>query len=72
LFLSIKVFDIKGSDQHPKRRIKNRIASDYFAEFDTTKIIGNVDFCATLKQLNQTQSLMENIESKSFLWAEPN
>ena len=40
-----------------EEEIKNKFASDYFAGFDTTKIIGNVDFCIT----NQTQSL---------LWAE--
>jgi hypothetical protein len=40
-----------------EEELKNKIAADYFADFDTTKIIGNVDFCVSVKvkNLNQTQ-----------------
>ena len=45
-----------------KEELKNKIASDYFGEFDATKIIGKVDFCATEKT--------NLFEPQVFLWAE--
>jgi hypothetical protein len=33
-----------------EEELKNKVASDYFPEFDATKIIGNIDFCVTLKE----------------------
>jgi hypothetical protein len=46
-----------------EEELKNKVSQDYFADFDTTKIIGNIDFCITHKQ----NSLFENT---SLLWAE--
>jgi len=45
--------------------LKNKVAQDYFWLFDTTKIIGDVDFCVALHQ-NQK----ELYEQESLLWAE--
>ena len=28
-----------------EEELKNKVAAEYFAEFDATKIIGNIDFC---------------------------
>ena len=38
--------------------IKNKVARDYFGPFDSTRIIGNIDFCISLS------------DQISFLWAE--
>ncbi len=46
-----------------EEELKNKVSQDYFADFDTTKIIGNIDFCITHKH----NSLFEN---SSLLWAE--
>jgi len=43
----------------------NKIAEEYFSEFDCTKIIGDIDFCVTLKTDNYQFS-----ETESLLWAE--
>lgn len=40
-----------------EEELKNKIAKDYFGDFDCTKIIGNIDFCACLHQ-------------ESLFWAE--
>lgn len=40
-----------------EEELKNKIAQDYFGDFDCTKIIGNIDFCVCLHQ-------------ESLLWAE--
>lgn len=51
--------------------LKLKVASDYFGEFDTTKIFGNIDFCVAIKHDD------ENLFGKdvkdwhnSILWAE--
>ena len=49
-----------------EEELKNKVASDYFSSFDTTKIIGNIDFCVTEK----TDMGMVLFESQSLLWAE--
>lgn len=49
-----------------EEELKNKVATDYFGDFDTTKIIGNVDFCIIPKFRSQ-QILFE---SQSLLWAE--
>jgi hypothetical protein len=36
-----------------EEELKNKVAGDYFTGFDTTKIIGNVDFCVVLRNLNK-------------------
>ena len=53
-----------------EEELKIRIGEDYFSSFDKAKIIGNVDFCVAVKKLNQSQLLIEDSESQSFLWAE--
>ena len=62
-----------------EEELKNQIARDYFSDFDTTKIVGNIDFCITHKveTKNPTrpadtlhkEGLWEN-EIQSLLWAE--
>jgi len=48
-----------------EEELKNKVSQDYFAEYDTTKIIGNVDFCVAMHQ-----SQKEAADYESFLWAE--
>ena len=43
-----------------EEELKNRVGQDYFQEFNSTRIIGNIDFCV---------SLMGKSE-ESLLWAE--
>ena len=47
----------------PEEELKNAIAHDFFSGFDTTRILGKIDFCITF--CNNT--LFRNI---NFLWAE--
>jgi hypothetical protein len=47
--------------------LKNKIAADYFGNFDNSREIGNVDFCVTLKT-NQTQDVL--FPTQSLVWAE--
>lgn len=47
-----------------EEEIKNKIADEFFKGFDTTKIIGKVDFCVSEK----TNKLLA--EAKNYLWAE--
>jgi len=48
-----------------EEELKNKIGKDYFGVFDTTKIIGNVDFCIALQQNEKHAS-----DQESLLWAE--
>jgi hypothetical protein len=48
-----------------EEELKNKIAKDYFWLYDTTKIIGNVDFCVAIRQSQQGL-----FEQESLLWAE--
>ncbi|MEI6729484.1 MAG: hypothetical protein WCK98_07645 [bacterium] len=57
-------------DNIREEELKIRVGDDYFSNFDKAKIIGNVDFCVSVKRLNQSQLLIEDTESQSFLWAE--
>ena len=52
-----------------EEEMKNKIARDYFANFDCTKILGDVDFCVTLPPQDglKQESLFE---AESLLWAE--
>lgn len=43
-----------------EEELKNKVASDLFSQFDSTKIIGNIDFCISDK----------NNPDISYLWAE--
>ncbi|MFQ3579051.1 MAG: hypothetical protein SNJ71_02790 [Bacteroidales bacterium] len=48
-----------------EEELKNKIAKDYFWLYDTTKIIGNVDFCVSMHQSKENA-----FEQESLLWAE--
>jgi hypothetical protein len=48
-----------------EEELKNRIAADYFADYDTVQIVGNIDFAVAYKQ-NGT----ELFEPQYLLWAE--
>ena len=48
-----------------EEELKNKVAKDYFWIFDSTKIIGNVDFCVAMHH-----SQKELFEQESLLWAE--
>jgi len=48
-----------------EEELKNKVAKDYFWIYETTKIIGNVDFCIAIHQ-----SQNELFEQESLLWAE--
>jgi len=51
----------------PEEELKNKIAQDYFSDYDYKKIIGKVDFCVLPKKIpNQT----ELFQQQSLLWAE--
>ncbi len=50
-----------------EEEVKNRLAIDYFQDFDCTKILGDVDFCVTLKKENNDQL---ELQTESLLWAE--
>lgn len=48
-----------------EEELKNKVAKDYFWIYDSTKIVGNVDFCICMHQ-----SQNELFEQESLLWAE--
>ena len=48
-----------------EEELKNKVAQDYFWLYDTTKIIGNVDFCVAPHQKED-----EQFNQESLLWAE--
>ena len=48
-----------------EEELKNKVAADWFSNFDTTQIVGNVDFCVAVPA---TQ--LELVEAESVLWAE--
>ncbi len=48
-----------------EEELKNKIAEEFFWQYDCTKIIGNVDFCVTFRQSADSLS-----EQESLLWAE--
>ena len=50
-----------------EEELKNKVGADWFAKFDTTAIIGNIDFCVTPKTNKGLQPL---VEGDSLLWAE--
>ena len=60
-----------------EEELKNMIADDFFNHFDCNKIIGNIDFCVTMKSENHNfpkvsnlRKVEENVETESLLWAE--
>lgn len=46
-----------------EEEVKNKVGQDFFSAFDTTKIVGNIDFCVTSK-------LTKQADAASLLWAE--
>ena len=49
-----------------EEELKNRVGKDFFSQYDTTKIIGNIDFCVAVPD---NDSLFRN-ETESLVWAE--
>ena len=48
-----------------EEELKNKVAHDYFADYDSTQIIGKIDFCISVPQDGA-----ELFETESLLWAE--
>jgi hypothetical protein len=49
-----------------EEELKNKVGSDFFSNFDTTKILGNIDFCVTHKSKNSKQNLLfENDQNQA-------
>ena len=57
-----------------EEELKNKVAQDYFGDYDTTKIIGNIDFCiakVTEKTKGEQKTFFEDLnEVQSLFWAE--
>ena len=57
-----------------EEELKNKVAQDYFNSYDTTKIIGNIDFCVAKitdrSQGRQSELFEETTITQSLLWAE--
>lgn len=51
-----------------EEELKNKIAQDLFANYDCTRIVGNIDFCVSPK--TTPTSVIELFEQESFFWAE--
>lgn len=51
--------------QSREEELKLKVAKDFFSDYDTTKIIGNIDFCVAISQKQP-----ELFEQESLLWAE--
>lgn len=51
-----------------EEELKNKVAHEFFSNFDTTKIVGNIDFCVSLRITKQSQTQL--FENHSLLWAE--
>ena len=58
-----------GSDRYPpnirEEELKNKVAAEWFPNFDTTQIVGNVDFCVAVPATDLPLCDAENV-----LWAE--
>jgi hypothetical protein len=68
IFVSIKEKFKMRYQNIREEELKNKVGQDFFSNFDTTKIVGNIDFCVTHKNKNTKQSLV--FENDSLLWAE--
>lgn len=57
-----------------EEEIKNKLSSDYFSSYDSTQIIGNIDFCIAKivdkSEGRQGNLFEESVITQSFLWAE--
>ena len=49
-----------------EEELKNCVGKDFFGQYDTTKIIGNIDFCVAVPA---AETLFED-ETESLVWAE--
>lgn len=49
-----------------EEELKNKVAKDWFSAFDTTRIIGNIDFCVDIP----ATELALGFEAEPMLWAE--
>lgn len=50
-----------------EEELKNCVGKDFFGQYDTTKIIGNIDFCVAVPA---AETLFED-ETESLVWANP-
>lgn len=55
---------MKYSNLIREEELKNKIASDFFSSYDTTQVLGNVDFSVSMPSGNGAD------ESQYYLWAE--
>ena len=60
-----------------EEELKNKVAHDYFSEFDTTQIVGKIDFCIAINNNSATPAgggylfdTQQFIKSEHLLWAE--
>ena len=51
-----------------EEELKNRVAALYFSKYDCTRIVGNIDFCVSIKRKDPHQ--MTFIYEAPILWAE--
>ena len=51
-----------------EEELKNRVAALYFSKYDCTRIVGNIDFCVSIKRKDPHQ--MTFIYEAPSLWAE--
>ena len=51
-----------------EEELKNRVAALFFGKYDCTRIVGNIDFCVSLKRRDPRQ--MTLIPDTPILWAE--
>ena len=62
------------SNQLREEELKNKVAQDYFATYDNTQIIGNIDFCVAkyIDFSEGRQGFLFNLATitQSLLWAE--
>ena len=49
-----------------EEELKNKVAADWFKDFDTTQIVGNVDFCVNIP----ATELDLGYDAEPMLWAE--
>lgn len=49
-----------------EEELKNKVAHDFFSDYDTTQIIGNIDFCVSVP----VQRQLSFFGRQSLLWAE--
>ena len=48
--------------------LKNRVAADFFGSYDCTRIVGNIDFCASTKARDSRQLTL--LPEETLFWAE--